>query len=170
MAMKDIESIKTAPGDENKITRIWMSFGWELKNKQRVKTTASTTFQGQDYDGTEHYLTTSGVDFFELTFERDTARKNYAELKSLEKQYYNIKNPYYPEEPEPPHYKGFWLALTVIGFLANILPGIIIVVVRRIIYSNKKKKWEKEYAIYKKELEATEKRRQPILEKAQSLV
>jgi len=88
MAMKDIKSIEVAPNDEEKTVQLWMSFGWELKNNQRVKTQDVQRFTGQDSDGTEHYETTRGVDFIKLTFERDPERKNYAELKALEEQYY----------------------------------------------------------------------------------
>jgi len=89
MAMKDFQSIQVAPGEEDNAVRLWMSFGWELKNKQRVKTQDVQKYAGQNSDKTvSYYETTKGVDFFELTFERDPERKNYAELKALEEQYY----------------------------------------------------------------------------------
>lgn len=83
MAMKDIKSIEVAPEDEERTTQLWMSFGWELKNNQRVKTQDVQKFTGQDKDGTEHYQTTRGVDFIKLTFERDPERKTTPSLKRL---------------------------------------------------------------------------------------
>jgi hypothetical protein len=88
MALKDIKSIEVEPSDEEKTVQLWMSFGWELKSNQRVKTQDVQKFTGQDSDGTSYYQTTRGVDFIKLTFERDPERKNYAELKALEGQYY----------------------------------------------------------------------------------
>ncbi|WP_461257213.1 hypothetical protein [Treponema sp. R80B11-R83G3] len=77
-----------------------MSFGWELKNNQRVKTQDVQRFTGQDSNGTEHYKTTRGVDFIKLTFERDPERKNYAELKALEEQYYAPLPDFYARPPK----------------------------------------------------------------------
>jgi len=123
MAMKDIKSIEVAPADENKTVQLWMSFGWELKNNQRVKTQDVQKFTGQDSDGTEHYQTVRGVDFIKLTFERDPARKNYAELKALEEQYYtplpSSNFIYRGDKPKKPGV--FALIMMVISFLIAVI-------------------------------------------------
>jgi len=89
MALKEIKNIEVPPADEERTIQLWMSFGWELKNNQRVKTQDVQRFTGQDSDGTEHYQTTRGVDFVRLTFERNPEIKNYAELKALQEEYNN---------------------------------------------------------------------------------
>jgi hypothetical protein len=167
MAMKDVKSIEVAPDDEEKTVQLWMSFGWEFKNNQRVKTQDVQKFTGQDSDGTEHYQTTRGVDFIKLTFERDPERKNYTELKSLEGQYYSVKDPLYPEEPV--RFGMLWGLLIAVGLIFFPI-SIAIIIWRCVRYSKKKKIWNEAYAIYSKELDATEKKRKELLGKAQSLV
>ena len=168
MAMKDLKSFTVDPEDEEKTVQKWMSFGWELKSTQEVKTQDVQKFTGQDSDGTEHYQTTRGEHYIKLTFERDPERKNYAELKSLEGQYNSVKNPNLPAAPS--RFGCLWLILAVVGLFAFILPGVIIIIWRFVSYSKKKKVWDEEYATYSKELEAAKKKRQEILQKAQSLV
>ena len=132
MALKDFQSIRVTPGNEDEEVRVWMSFGWELKNKQRVKTQDAQRLTGRSSDGTEYYETTEGVDFFELTFERDPERKNYAELKSLEAQYYAPLPRFhatFPEKPKEPSKPGvqpqkpgvFHLIRNVVGVLLGAL-------------------------------------------------
>jgi hypothetical protein len=169
MALKDLQSVKVKPGEEDQVARLRMSFGWELKNKQRVKTADSQKYTHQDSNGTKYYETTPGVDFIELTFERDPERKNYAELKSLEGQYDSVRNPTYPEEV-PKRFGCLWLVLSVIGLVAFVVPGVLIIVWRFVRYSKKKKVWDEAYAAYNKELEAAKNKRQELLQRAQSLV
>jgi hypothetical protein len=168
MAMKDIKSIDVNPADEEKTTRLWMSFGWELKNNQRVKTQDVQKFTGQDSDGTEHYVTARGVDFIKLTFERNPEIKNYSELKSLEEQYYSVKFPSPPDEPV--RFGCLWLVLAVMGLFLMFVPGIAIIIWRCVSYSKKKEVFDKEYAVYKTAKADAKKKRQDLLEKAQSLV
>ena len=189
MAIKDFKSIQVAPGNEDKTVRLWMSFGWELKYKQRVKNQDSQVFTRQDSDGTEHYRITKGVDFYDLTFERDPERKNYAELKSLEEQYYSMKKPVPPVKPV--RFGNIWLAISfftlliIVGcywlsisfFIPSIMATLFIIIVEIIIiiwrfmrYSELKKNYYEEYAVYRKEFEAANKKRQEIVEKARSLV
>ena len=106
MSLKEIQSIQVDNGKEDDAVRMMMSFGWELKHKQRVKTQDSQEYTGQSSDyRTSYYQTTKGDDFVELTFERDPDRKNYAELKALEDQYY-VPLPTFkscpPTEPREP--------------------------------------------------------------------
>jgi len=167
MAMKDIKSITVAPSAEESSVRLFQSFGWELKSTQEVKTQDAQIFTGQDRDGTEHYRTTKGEHYIKLTFERDPARQNYAELKSLESQYYGVNEPDCPVEP------GFgliWVVLIIIGLIAMVFPGIIILVLRIIFYIKKKKTWEAAFAVYQKESAEAESKRSSLLSKAQSLV
>jgi len=168
MAMKDVKSFQVAPEDEESTVQLWMSFGWELKSTQEVKTQDVQKFTGQDRDGTEHYQTTKGEHYIKLTFERDQGRKNYAELKSLEGQYDSVRNPTYPESPT--RFGCLWLVLSVIGLVAFVVPGVLIIVWRFVRYSKKKKVWDEAYAVYNKELEAAKNKRQELLQRAQSLV
>jgi ribosomal protein L7/L12 len=120
MAMKDFQSIQVAPGTEDETVRLWMSFGWELKNKQRVKTQDVQKYTGQSVDhSTSYYETTRGVDFFELSFERDKSRPNYAELVQLEKQYAQ-----YGSEFDFILIDGGLRKLNVIKVLRTAVPGI----------------------------------------------
>jgi hypothetical protein len=168
MAMKDIKSIDVNPADEEKTIQLWMSFGWELKNNQRVKTQDVQKFTGQDSDGTKHYETTRGVDFTKLTFERNPEIKNYSELKSLEEQYYGVE---FPSPPAAPVRFGcLWLVLAVIGLFLFIVPGVAIIIWRFVSYSKKKKVFDKEYAVYNTAKADAKKKRQGFLEKAKSLV
>jgi hypothetical protein len=168
MAMKDVKSISVAPEKEENTVRLFQSFGWELKSTQEIKTQDVQTFTGQDSDGTEHYQTTRGDHYIKLTFERDPARQNYAELKSLEGQYYSVKNPSYPEEPV--RFGMFWGIATVIGFILLPPGGIAIIIWRLVRYSKEKKIWDEAYAVYSKELDVADRKHEELLEKAQSLV
>jgi len=180
MAMKDIKSVQVAPGDEDGTARLWMSFGWELKNKQRVKTQDVQKYTGQDSKGTKFYETTKGDDFFEMTFERDPERQNYAELVSLEKQYYGMKKPadYPPYQPDPVKRFGLlWGILAFVGILLYVLPGIAIIIWRCVSYSKRKRKYEEALKAYEEKAKTYEttcsdykRKREEILKQAQSLV
>ena len=148
---------------------MWRSFGWELVGApQEIRTQDSQVFTGQDSDGTEHYRTTAGVHYIKLTFERDPERKNYSELKSLEGQYYAIKDPYCPE---PPHLITIlWSILIVAGLIFLIVPGVILLIVHIVSYVKKTKQWNEDYAACQKKLDSVNAQRQEILAKAQSLV
>ncbi|GHU07246.1 hypothetical protein FACS1894151_01300 [Spirochaetia bacterium] len=200
MPMKDIKSIEVEPEDEDKTVQLWMSFGWELKNNQRVKTQDVQRFTGQDSDGTKHYQTTRGVDFIKLTFERDPERKNYTELKVLEEQYYvplpSIRTAPPGDKPKKPGVIS--LILTIISLSLGVfflifvplgagVTGVIIGVpfsvlgirsiIRRRSFSSRLKSWEAANETYQTNHDAEEKaiseakkKRVNALEKAQSLV
>jgi len=168
MAMKETKFIQVGPKEVEKKIVLWRSFGWEMVGApQEIKTQDVQLFTGQDSDGTEHYETTRGEHYVKLTFERDPGRNNYEELKSLQEQYNSVKNPKYPDEPV--RFGLIWGALAVIGLIFPLIT-LAIVIWRLVRYSKKKKLWNDEYAVYKKELEAANKKRQDFLEKAQSLI
>jgi hypothetical protein len=170
MAMKDYQTISVPPSEEEETVKLWMSFGWEVKNTERIKTQDVQRFVGQDSDGTKHYQTTYGTDFVKLTFERDPERKNYAELKVLEEQYYaplpgfRATAPSKPSKPDKPKKPGvvslilmiisalfgaFLLLGGIFGggagwFVAGViffLPGIF-GILRRRSFSSRLKSWE----------------------------
>jgi hypothetical protein len=167
MAMKDVKSITVAPSKEEESVRLYQSFGWELKSTQEVKTQDVQVFTGQDRDGTKHYQTTKGEHYIKLTFERDPARQNYIELKSLEEQYYSINDPDYPEEPK---FGCLWSVLGVIGVFLFVVPGVLIFILRGVNCSKKKKVWKEAYAAYEKECAEAKAKREALLSKAQALV
>jgi len=171
MAMKDIKSIEVPPADEEKTVQLWMSFGWELKNNQRVKTQDVQKYAGQSSDHTtKYYETIRGEDFVKLTFERDPERKNYAELKALEAQYdaplpsLTASSP--GAEPKKPGIFGLIMTViflllgalllltisggvsggeTAVGFIIFIIVFFILGIrgiVRRTTFSSKLKNWE----------------------------
>ncbi len=188
MALKDVKSIEVKPADEDQTVQLWMSFGWELKSNQRIKTQDVQRFTHQDSDGTKHYETTFGVDFIKLTFERDPERKNYAELVELEKLY----NTPLPSIPTPPSFDenepkrmGFgWGILSVVGLLLYIIPGVIIIIWRLASYNKRVAKWKEKKDNYEKKSvkdneayneavkanSEAKKKRSEALEKARALV
>jgi len=200
MAIKDFETIDVAPEDEKKTVQVWMSFGWELKNTERIKTQDVQKYTGQDRDGTKYYQTTKGDDFVKLTFERDPERKNYAELKALEKQYYAKLPSFQASSPgaKPKKPGVFSLIMTVIGLVLGtlllvsgifasevsfILFGVVFLVlgirgvIRRTSFPSKLKSWEARNEVYQskhseeeKALSEAKKKRDDALEKARSLV
>jgi len=187
MAMKDLKSIQVAPEEEEKTVQLWMSFGWELKNNQRVKTQDVQVFTGQDKDGTKHYQTTRGEDFVKLTFERDPERKNYAELKALEEQYYTPLPSVPPAvtfpDSEPKRVGALWIVLMVLTCWL-LIPPVLILVLRLATYKSRVEKWEQKKAVFDKNqaeanvarsealkaLSEAKKKRADALEKAKSLV
>ena len=169
MAMKETRSFEVAPGTDEATIQEWRSFGWELVGApQVVRTSDSQVFTGQDSDGTEHYTTTKGVHYIKLTFERDPARPNYNELKSLEGEYRSIKDPYYPEAPR--FITKLWLILIGVGLLAYVIPGIILLVIHIILHVKKSKEYNEDYATYTRKSAEVRSQREEILTKAQALV
>ena len=179
MALKDFRTIDVDPQDEERITRLWMSFGWELKNNQRIKTSDVQKYTGQDSIGNSYYRTTKGEDWVKLTFERDPERKNYAELKALEEQYYAPWPTISAKAPDdmPVEPSNSWhdsaiknesifvtigtisLILAILSFVFSIIPlGVILVVVCVVFYIlgrdlSFSKQMKKEYPIRHKEWE-----------------
>jgi hypothetical protein len=112
MAAKEIKSISVAPAAEEDTINEWQSFGWELKSSQEIKNKDShLERRGDDLVSvteTEHYV--------KLTFERDPARQNYAELVSLQREYESIPNPSAP----PKRFGIFFLIIMGISLICGI--------------------------------------------------
>lgn len=168
MAMKEIKSLNVEPSDESKTIELFQTFGWELKSTQDVRTADSQIFTGQDNDGTEHYQTEKGVHYIRIIFERDPARANYAELKSLEEQYYALKEPYCPYPPS--FITLLWVILIGIGLIACIIPGVILLIVHIIVFVKQNKKYKKDYSVYTEEMNEFRAKQEEILTKARALV
>jgi hypothetical protein len=175
MAMKEIKSINVDPRYEESNVNLWQSFGWELKSTQEVKTQDVQTYAGQSSDRTTNYHETKkGEHYVKLTFERDPARQNYDELKSLEAQYYSVKDPDYPTTEPVPSFGGFWVFLAVIGILLFVMPGVLVITLRSASLSKKKKLYDEAYdeahAAYDKASYAAYQKRQEFMEQARALV
>lgn len=168
MAMKEFKSKTVAPGTEEAEISIWQSFGWELVGApQEVRTSDSQRLTGRDEDY-EYYETIKGVHYIKLSFERNPERPHYEELKSLETQYYSIKNPYCPDAPR--FITFLWLILIVLGLAAYVIPGVILLILHIISHIKKSKKWNEDFSKYQQELNLVNSQRKEILSKAQALV
>jgi len=166
--MKETKFVEVSPDDANETIETWAHFGWELLGApQEINYT--TTHRTQETD--DHYASeyTEKTHYVKITFQRDTERKNYAELKSLETEFYNLKNPpdtrYYPEL-----FGCLWIILSIIGLILFVAPGIAIIVWRFVRYSKLKKIYGEQSVVYNKELEVVNNKRQEILDKAKTLV
>ena len=117
---KEVKSINVSPSAEESTINLWQSFGCEFKSTQEVKTQDVQVFDYQSSDGTKYYKTTKGEHYVKVTFERDKAMQNYAELVALEEAYYS--KPEKPDDPVEPilNLPGripiFLILLSVAGF------------------------------------------------------
>lgn len=105
----------------------------------------------------EYYETRPGDHYFKLSFERAPSRQNYSELKSLEEQYYSIKNPVFPYAPS--FISLLWIILMVGGLLLYVIPGIILLIVHIVRYVKQNKKWHEDYLIYEQQVAACKEQR-----------
>ncbi|MCH5149791.1 MAG: hypothetical protein J1G30_03910 [Spirochaetales bacterium] len=167
MAMKDVKSVKVHPSERDEVKTRYLSFGWEYKDSQEVKTNDSQIFTGRD-DKYEYYETQKGVHYVMLNFERDRSRPNYNELKSLEEQYDAIEDPYCPDAPR--FITILWVILIGVGFVAYVIPGIILLVLHIIFHIKKSKAYNEDYASYTRKCAEISTQREEILTKAQALV
>jgi len=176
---KEIKSVNVAPSKEEETINVWQSFGWEFKSTQEVKTQDVQTFDYQDSDGTEHYKTTFGDHYVKLTFERDPSMQNYAELVSVEKQYYAVPGPkakpVLGTAPDVPF--GFiWVILALIGLSCGGIPGIILIIWRFAACSKKESEmsnslradYDTRYKQWKADYDICVNKRNEILAKAKS--
>jgi len=153
-------------------------FGWELfGNPQEVNITTTHRTQETDKHYASAYDTTTK--HWNITFQRDEERKNYAELVELERQY---------DAPLPPAPSTFaidmpkrmgclWIILTFIGFCLWFFPGVIILLWRLLSYKKRVAKWEQQKAQFEKDsepanaaYEEAKKKRAEVRQKAKSLV
>jgi hypothetical protein len=163
MARKETKSIEVAPGEVDKTTELWESFGWELKNKQTIKTKDSH----QERRGDTIYNVTESEHYVELMFQRDTGMNNYEELVALEEKY-NLPEPTEPYKPV--RFGMLWLVLSIGGLFLGTIPGIIIIIWRFIRYSKKIKIWKIENETYQAEYKAYMQELDKILKQAQALI
>jgi len=154
---KETKFIEVEPNEVNSTLEVWQNFGWESMGIQEIKTQDVQIFTGQDRDGTEHYKTKRGENYVKITFQRDKSMPNYAELVELESIYCSSP-PSKPDEPEKPSMFGFiWVILTIVGLIAWVIPGIIIIIWRIVRYSGLKKNYDETYPQYRKKYENWEK-------------
>jgi hypothetical protein len=195
MAAKEIKSISVAPSAEEATINLWQTFGWELKSNQEVKNKDSHL----ERRGDSVYNVTETEHYIKLTFERDPARQNYAELKSLEERYYAATPPS-PPGNAPKRFGCLFLILIVLSlffgiggliggigmagnmggvlvtifyylfFLILAAPGVLIIIFRNKSYPKRLKPWTEEYDAYQKAKDAYIKDRADMLEQAKALV
>jgi hypothetical protein len=168
--MKETKFIEVEPGDVNSTIETWASFGWELVGAPQ-EINYSTTHRTQETD--DHYASeyTTKTHYVKVTFQRDNGIANYSKLSELQRQYDSVVKPKYPNPRFGYpffHLLGFipisgWTLLVIIGLFLFVVPGILVIVLRCISYSKKKKIWEEEYAIYTK-------KREEIIAQARPLV
>lgn len=165
MAMKELKTFSVAPGAEEEEIQLWRSFGWELVGAPQVIYNQDSHLENQ---GDDLVSVTSTTHYVKLTFERDPERKNYSELKSLEEQYYSLKEPTIWSRPQL--ITKLWLIIIGIGLLIYVVPGIILLVIHIIKYKKDIELWNSSYARYRTEIESFNAQQKEILDKAQSLV
>jgi hypothetical protein len=179
MAAKEIKSISVAPVAEEDTINEWQSFGWELKSSQEIKNKDShLERRGDDLVSvteTEHYV--------KLTFERDPARQNYAELVSLQREYESIPNPSAP----PKRFGIFFLIIMGlslifgIGFFGQIGGGAIKVITMLVaglvflapgvlIFLWRMKRYKKLYPEWENSVASITARNNDVLNRARDLV
>ena len=194
MALKETNTVTVNPGNEDKMRALWETFGWELESKETVRTADSSHLERR---GDAIYnVTQSGVHYVKMTFRRDPDRKNYAELKSLEDQYYAATLPSPPSGSPPTRigclfsiliavslfvgimlfiaggahsYDGTGIFSIVFGLVVLAL-GIFIIIKRVKSYPKRLQPWDEACAAYKKECSEVQKKRSELLERARSLV
>ncbi len=83
MAM-EIKTLDVKNSEEAATIEFWQQFGWVLKSSQRVYSKDSHL----ETRGDSTYSVTETVDFTKLVFERDKNGPHYAEIVSLENEYF----------------------------------------------------------------------------------
>jgi len=191
--MKETQFIKVKPDAVNSTIEMWTNFGWELLGApQEIYNEATHRTQETDKHYSSEYTTTTN--YVKITFQRDTERKNYAELVKLEKQYYaplpSLKTASPGDRPKKPGVISLIIMIILLLFgilffltgtsifmgIVFLIPGIILLF-RRITFSSKLKNWETANEAYQTNHPAEEeaiseakKKRNDALEKARSLV
>lgn len=182
MAMKEFKSFSVLPSEEEDTIKLWQTFGWELVGAPQEIYNKDSNLERK---GDDIYSVTTTTHYIKLTFERDPERKNYDELKSLETQYYDLKDPYYPYN-KPKIFFGtlitiicvvLWIVILGNFFDKFPLVGIgifvgfpAILIFRLATYPKRRKVWKNELEEYNNELSLVNSKREEIMSKAQSLV
>jgi hypothetical protein len=168
---------------------------WELESKETVRTADSSHLERRG--DTIYNVTQSGVHYVKMTFRRDPERKNFADLKSLEDQYYSTTIPSPPGITHPKRFGCLFSILIGISFFFGIsgiitaisnsyeptlmitglvmgivfvVPGVLITLKRVKSYPKRLQPWEEACASYEKERSEAQKKRSGLLEQARSLV
>ena len=165
MAMKELKTFSVNPGTEEREIQIWRSFGYELVGAPQEIYNQDSHLEN---DGDDLKNVTTTTHYIKLTFERDPERKNYSELKSLEEQYYGLKEPTLWEKPKL--ITKLWLILIGVGLLIYVVPGIILLVIHIIKYVKDTKLWNSCYERYRNEMASFKAQQKEIIDKAQALV
>lgn len=182
MAMKEFKSFSVLPSEEEDTIKLWQTFGWELVGAPQEIYNKDSNLERK---GDDIYSVTTTTHYIKLTFERDPERKNYDELKSLETQYYDLKDPYYPYN-KPKIFFGTLITIicvvlwiVILGNFFDKFPyvgiGIFvgfpaILIFRLATYPKRRKVWKNELEEYNNELSLVNSKREEIMSKAQSLV
>lgn len=165
MAMKEIKTFEVEPGTEEATIQLWQTFGWELVGAPQEIYNRDSHLERKSND---MYSVTTTTHYIKLTFERDPKREHYNELKSLEEQYYAIEEPDCPDAPR--FITILWVILIGVGFVAYVIPGIILLVLHIIFHIKKSKAYNEDYASYTRKCAEISTQREEILTKAQALV
>ena len=183
MAMKEFKSFSVLPSEEEDTIKLWQTFGWELVGAPQEIYNKDSNLERK---GDDIYSVTTTTHYIKLTFERDPERKNDDELKSLETQYYDLKDPYYPYN-KPKIFFGTLITIicVVLWFvilcnfvdkfplLLGMFVGLglpVLLIFRLATYPKRRKVWKNELEEYNNELSVVNSKREEILSKAQSLV
>lgn len=184
MAMKEIKSFSVQPGEEEDTIQLWQSFGWELKGAPQEIYNKDSHIESK---GDDLYNVTTTTHYIKLTFERDPERKNYDELKSLETQYHELKDPYDPYCDKPRIFFGTLITIisvilwiVILGNFFDKFPVLLgisvflgfpaILIFRLVTYPKRRKAWKNTCEIYNNELDVVNSKREEIVSKAQNLL
>lgn len=102
---KEIKTLNVDNDQEEKVIKVFQSFGWELKSSQRVYNQDSYADGAITYeDVTFIHNTTETVDFTKLVFEREKKMPHYDELVELEREFWRTAAKTPTQKPYlPPH-------------------------------------------------------------------
>jgi len=163
--MKETKFIEVNPKAVNSTIETWACFGWELMGQpQEIFSQATHRTQETDKHYSSEYTTTTN--YVKITFQRDTSLPNYAKLVELEKTY-NISSPVSPVSPAL--FGCLWIVLILIGLIAFIIPGVILLVWRIVRYVKLKKIYEQEFSAYMEKKKIWEQNREKARNEAKSL-
>jgi len=163
--MKETKVVKADPNAVNSTIETWACFGWEMVGAPQ-ETNYTTTHRTQETD--KHYSSeyTEKTHYFSITFQRDNSMPNYAKLVELQNTY-NISPPVSPVSPSL--FGCLWMVLILIGLIAFVIPGVILIVWRIVRYVKLKKIYEQEFSAYMEKKKVWEQNKKNALNEAKSL-